>query len=205
MNNKIKIFFEVLTDGYKGLRKTFFSSRKDGYGYIDATAIVYMPGQGAKQNVYLNENTIVHEYHNFITANGKFVLKKNSIAALGLTVITSEHGVNSIGDYPGGPGWSDLKGNDVIVDEDVWLGAHVTLCPGTYIQRGIIVATGSVCVKSKIYPPYSIIGGNPAEFIKYRFTLEEQIQHERIRFSEKERLPIEVLEINYKKFKEPNL
>jgi virginiamycin A acetyltransferase len=200
MINKIKIFISVFSDGLKGLKRSYFSSRKDRYGFIDKTSTVFMPGQGGKQNVFLYENTIVHEYHNFITQQGKFVMKRNSIAALGLTVITAEHGVNNIGDFPGGQGWKDLVGNDVIVDEDVWLGAQVTLCPGVYIQRGVIVATGSICVKSKEYPPYSIIGGNPAKFIKFRFTLQEQIAHEKIRFSEIERIPIDILEKNYEKF-----
>jgi acetyltransferase-like isoleucine patch superfamily enzyme len=198
MINKIKIFIEVFVDGFKGLKKSFFSSRKDRYGFIDATATVFMPGQGGKQNVFLHENTIVHEFHNFITQEGKFVMKKNSIAALGLTVITAEHGVSNIGDYPGGQGWSDLQGSDVIVDEDVWIGAHVTLCAGTHIQRGAIVATGSICVKSKAYVPYSIVGGNPAKFIKFRFTLDEQIAHEKIRFHETERIATDVLEKNYR-------
>lgn len=200
MINRIKIFIAIFIDGFKGLKRSFFSSRKDRYGFIDLSATVFMPGQGAKQNVFLYENTVVHEFHNFITQHGKFVMKKNSIAALGLTVITSEHGVNNIGDYPGGKGWSNLQENDVIVEEDVWIGAHVTLCPGVHIERGVIVATGSICVRSKEYPSYSIIGGNPAKFIKFRFTLEEQIAHEKIRFSEIERIPIDLLKKNYIKF-----
>lgn len=200
MLNKIQIISDVISDGLKGLKKSFFSSRRDRYGYIHPSATVFMPGQGAKQNVFLHENTIIHENHNFITQRGKFVMKKNSIAAVGLTVISAEHGINSIGDFPGGQGWSDLKGNDVIVDEDVWLGAHVILCPGSYIKRGVIVAAGSICVKTKNYPAYSIIGGNPAKFIKFRFTLMEQIEHEKIRFSETERISIDILENNYKIF-----
>ncbi len=200
---KLIILIGTIVDGFNGLKKNYFSSRRDRYGFIDATAKVYMPGQGSKQNVYLYENTIVHEYHNFITTKGKFVMKKNAIAALGLTVITANHGVTNIGDYPGGQGWSDIYGVDVLVDEDVWIGAHVTLCPGTYIQRGVIVATGSVCVKTKHYPPYSIIGGNPAKFIKFRFTFQQQIEHEKLRFTESERLPFNVLENNYKIFTKP--
>lgn len=200
MINKIKIFIEVINDGFKGIRRSFFSSRKDNYGYIDPTAKVFLPGQGTKQNVFLYENTIVHEYHNFITQKGKFIMKKNSIAAFGLTVITAEHGVNNIGDFPGGQGWCDIKGNDIFVDEDVWLGAHVTLCSGTHIHRGCIVATGAVCTQNNEYPPYSLIGGIPARFIKFRFTLDEQIEHEKLRFSEDEKIPVDILSENYKKF-----
>jgi virginiamycin A acetyltransferase len=161
---------------------------------------VYQPGMGAKQNVFLHKNTIIHEHHKFITQKGRFIMKENSIAATGLTVITFNHGFYNVGDYPGGQGWSDLIASDVIVEEDVWLGANVTLCPGTHIGRGVIVSTGSVCLKSKDYPPYSIIGGNPAKFIKFKFTLEQQIEHEKKRFAENERLSVTLLKENYNHF-----
>ncbi|MHB9141306.1 MAG: acyltransferase [Paludibacter sp.] len=191
---------QILHDGIRGIRMTFFSSNRKKYGFIDKTAIVFQPGMGNKQNVYLHKNVVVHEYHKFITQKGKFIMKENSIAATGLTVITSDHGIYNIGDYPGGQGWSDLNSSDVIVEEEVWIGANVTLCPGTHIQRGVVVATGSVCLKSKEYPPYSIIGGNPAQFIKFKFTLEQQIEHEKIRFTEDERIPFSILDENFIQF-----
>lgn len=51
-----------------------------------------------------------------------------------------------------------------------------------------MVAAGSVCVKAHEYPPYTIIGGNPAKVIKYRLTLEEQIEHEKLILPIEERL-----------------
>lgn len=194
------LFKQVLKDGIRGLKFIFFSSRRDRYGYIDSTSKVYQPGMGAKQNVFLYKNTVIHEFHKFITPKGKFIFKENSIAASGLTVITANHGIYNIGDYPGGQGWADLKADDVIVEEDVWLGANVTLCPGSHIKRGIVVATGSVCLKSKEYPPYSIIGGNPAEFIKFKFSLEQQIEHEIIRFTLENRISISELKDNFIRF-----
>ena len=46
---------------------------------------------------------------------------------------------------------------DVVVDEDVWLGARVTLLPGVHIGRGAIIAAGSVVTRS--VQAYSIWGG----------------------------------------------
>jgi virginiamycin A acetyltransferase len=191
---------QLIKDGLRGLRLTYFASRKDKYGFLDNSAKVYQPGMGAKQNVYLFKNVIIHEYHKFITHTGKFTMKDNSIAAPGLTVITSNHGIYNVGDYPGGQGWNQQYGSDIIVDEDVWIGANVTLCPGTHISRGVVVAAGSVCVKSRKFPPYSIIGGNPVVFIKFKFTLEEQIEHEKLRFPENERIPFTTLKENYTLF-----
>ena len=164
---KISTLQQILRDGIRGLKMTYFASRRDRYGYIDKTAKIYQPGMGAKQNVYLYKNTVIHEFHKFITQQGKFIMKENSIAAAGLTVITANHGIYNIGDYPGGQGWSDLYSADVIVEEDVWLGANVTLCPGTHVNRGAVVAAGSICIKSKEKFKY-LLEFKPIQIGKYR-------------------------------------
>ncbi|WP_302847835.1 CatB-related O-acetyltransferase [Azotobacter beijerinckii] len=51
---------------------------------------------------------------------------------------------------------------------DVWIGANVSLMPGVTIGDGSVVATASVVTKD--IPAYEIWGGNPAKFIKKRFS-----------------------------------
>ena len=62
------------------------------------------------------------------------------------------------------------KGN-VIIGNDVWIGDNVTIMSGVTIGDGVVIANNSHVVKN--IEPYSIIGGNPAKLIKYRFTLEQ--------------------------------
>ena len=57
------------------------------------------------------------------------------------------------------------------IGHDVWIGCNVTILPGVEIGNGVIVAAGSIVIKS--IPPYAIVGGNPAKFIKWRFTKEQ--------------------------------
>ncbi|WP_153448250.1 Vat family streptogramin A O-acetyltransferase [Vibrio algicola] len=56
---------------------------------------------------------------------------------------------------------------DTTIGNDVWLGYESTIMPGVSIGNGAIVASKSV-VTSDV-PAYSIVGGNPAQVIKYRF------------------------------------
>lgn len=116
-----RLLKQVLKEGLRGIRMCFFSSRRDKYGSIHPSVIVYQPFMGVKENMFLD--------------------------------------------------------------------------------KGCVVAAGAVCVRTKEYPPYSVIGGNPAHFIKWRFTLEEQIEHEKLVFLDNERLPEEKLRNNYFKFK----
>jgi acetyltransferase-like isoleucine patch superfamily enzyme len=71
-----------------------------------------------------------------------------------------------------GVGHPASKG-DVIIGNDVWIGMNTTIMSGVTIGDGAIVANNSHVVKD--VEPYALVGGNPAKFIKYRFSA-EQIQ-----------------------------
>jgi len=73
-----------------------------------------------------------------------------------------------------------LPENDmpVVIEDDVWCGANVTILKGVTIGHGSVVAAGAVVTKS--FPPYSIIGGVPAKLIRMRFTPEQIEDHERL-------------------------
>ena len=56
---------------------------------------------------------------------------------------------------------------DIVVEDDVWLGAGAIVTGGVHISQGIMVAAGAVVTKS-IEEPYSIVGGIPARIIGSR-------------------------------------
>jgi len=62
------------------------------------------------------------------------------------------------------------KCKEVVIEDDVWIGANVVVSPGVHIKRGAIVGANSVVTKD--VDAYSIVGGAPAKFIKYRFDQE---------------------------------
>ena len=63
----------------------------------------------------------------------------------------------------------------VTIENDVWIGANVTILSGAVIGEGTIVGAGSVVTKS--LPKYSICVGNPCKVIKKRFNDDELIHH----------------------------
>jgi virginiamycin A acetyltransferase len=60
---------------------------------------------------------------------------------------------------------------DIVVGNDVWIGANCTILDGVRIGDGAVVAAGSV-VSSDV-EPYSLVGGAPAKHIRYRLEGEE--------------------------------
>ena len=80
----------------------------------------------------------------------------------------------------------------VKICDNVWIGCGATILKGVTIGRGSVVAAGGIVNKST--PPYSISGGVPARVIKFRFTIDEILEHERILYPENERYTLEELE-----------
>lgn len=154
---------------------------------------------GSLDRVFMYDNTNIYHDFRFISAGGKFIMKKNSGSAAGLTVITGNHQRvenKFFIDISGGHQYDVEK--DVIVEEDVWIGANVTLLSGVTVGRGATVGAASTCIKS--VPPYAVVMGNPAKVVGFCFTPEEVIEHEKALYPEEERLPLELLEKNYKKY-----
>jgi acetyltransferase-like isoleucine patch superfamily enzyme len=103
---------------------------------------------------------------------GNKVLIANNVAFLN----SNEHRYDVVGKriWDSGNGYEYM----VIVEDDVWLGHGVIVLSPSRIRRGAIVAAGSVLTKD--VPAYSIVGGNPASFIKMRFTPDQIVEHEKI-------------------------
>lgn len=67
------------------------------------------------------------------------------------------------------------------VGDDVWIGYGATILSGVTIGQGAVIAAGSVVVKD--VEPYSVVGGNPAKLLKYRYPKEIIEEMKKIDFS----------------------
>ncbi len=54
----------------------------------------------------------------------------------------------------------------IVVEDDVWIAANCVLLPGTHLERGCVVGSGSVV--SGVIKAYSIVAGNPARVVGRR-------------------------------------
>lgn len=67
-----------------------------------------------------------------------------------------------------------LSDKQTIIEDDCWIGLRTLLTPGRHVKKGTIVGMGSVLTKD--FPPYSIVGGIPAKFIRSRLSDNENQQ-----------------------------
>jgi len=165
----------------------YLKNHRKEMGYCHPTATTSRPLKiyGAK-NVFLYENTKISDA-TILATEAKFVLGKNSGTAAGLLVITGNHerriGIpyRCIHDAVKKEGLD----KDVIVEEDCWIGARVTLLMGVTVRRGTTIASGAVVNKSTA--PYSIVGGVPAKHLKFYWTIDQILEHELNAYPEEER------------------
>lgn len=124
------------------------------------------------------KNNVLFNYPEF---GDRLIIGKFCCIASGTKFImgSANHRLHSVTTYPfnvfGGE-WekntpshlSELpfKG-DTVIGNDVWLGRETVVMPGVKIGDGAIVAAYSVVTKD--VEPYTLVGGNPAKYIKNRF------------------------------------
>ncbi|MBQ9170535.1 MAG: acyltransferase [Bacteroidaceae bacterium] len=155
---------------------------------------------GNYKNVYLGEGVCIGPNASISALNAKFICKGHCAIAENLTVHTGNH-ARIVGTFV-----SDIRESNkpegfdqnVVIEEDVWIGCNVTLLAGVNIGRGTTVAAGAVVAKSM--PPYCICGGVPARFIKFYWTVDQILEHEAKLYEEKDRYTREQLGEFYSKY-----
>lgn len=95
-----------------------------------------------------------------------------SIAENVVFMPAADHNYNNITTYPfkvkyGGEEHECPSTCGITIDDDVWIGYGAYILSNVHIGQGAVIAAGAVVTKD--VPPYAIVGGIPAEVIKYRF------------------------------------
>ena len=118
-----------------------------------------------------------HVTHHYEFIGDKLIIGKFCAIAKGVEFIMNgaNHRMKSVTTYPFnimGGGWEkctpalhDLpyKG-DTVIENDVWIGQHVTIMPGVHIGNGAIIGANAVVTKD--IPAYHVAGGNPCRIIR---------------------------------------
>lgn len=178
--------YTVLIGIYHTFKRYSFSVKK--FGHIESTCQIDLPIKITHpNNVFLYDNTHIGADSTIFCSNAKFVMKKGSGSAGNLTIVTGNH-ERIIGRFYRTITESEKSSEmdkDVVIEEDVWIGLNVTILSGCTVGRGCNVAAGAIITKSM--PPYAVVGGIPAKVLKFYWTIDQILEHERTLYPENER------------------
>lgn len=176
------------------LFRSYFGNYASKLGHKGRNVIINPPYSFVKpSNIYIGDNCGIAGGCHISALNAKCIIKGNCAIASNLSVQTGNHArviglfVTDITEDNKPKGYD----KDVVIEKDVWIGTNVTILSGVTIGRGSTIAAGAVV--NKDIPPYSIAGGVPAKFIKFYWTVDEIIEHERKLYATNERIPKEYL------------
>ena len=189
----IKKVYSLIRRYYK---KLFPEYKKEQFGSIGPHCILGSNSRLVPSNIYMEDYSIIQGNNNFISFKGRLFIKKYSVISSGCIIVPSNH-VPAVGIPFYGLTLSHIgdEDNDIIIEEDVWIGAGCILLPHCKIGRGCIVGAGSIVTKS--IPPYSVALGCPAKVVAVKFSLEDAIRHEEMIYNKSERYSRDYLERLY--------
>lgn len=99
---------------------------------------------------------------------GQVIIGDNVFFGHRVMVLTGTHDYRKFGQERQ---LTSITSNPVTIEEGVWVCSGAIICPGVVIGKHSVIAAGSVVVKN--VPPFTLVGGNPAQIIK-------EIPHENI-------------------------
>lgn len=199
------MLFKILFQGFEKVKDTLMSRWYKSQMKTCGSNVRLHPSTSVYfgiENLSLGNNVSIPRYAHIFCTDAPLTIGNNVIFGPSPTIVTGNHRIDVIG-KPMIDVNEKLPENDeeVIIEDDVWVGANVTILKGVTIGRGSVIAAGAVV--SRCVPPYSVSGGVIARHLKFRFTIDEILEHEKILYSEEQRYTREYLnkiftEINQK-------
>lgn len=136
----------------------------------------------APDQIIIGHNVTISAY-SMIACNGRIgngVLISSHVGIIG----RYDHDHTKVGKYISCAPWIYEKNarnrdyrDEIIIEDDVWIGFGAIILSGITIGRSAIVAAGAVVVND--VEPYMIVGGNPARIIGERMPKNMRSEHER--------------------------
>lgn len=120
--------------------------------------------------ISIGNNTLISTNCNINSGVGEIHIGNNVMIAANSYIINNDHNI-----YENlSPKLSGHITRNIVIEDNVWIGANCIVLKGVKIGEGAIIGAGSIVTKN--VKPYSINVGNPCKFIKFRFDKDELIK-----------------------------
>lgn len=121
-----------------------------------------LPNSNIFGRLVIGDRVVIGSHANIRASGGEIHIGHDCLIAQQVSLIASGHTLCTQGLYRDAP-WDTTK-TGVFIDENVWIGAGVTVLPGCTIGRNAVVGAGSVVTKS--IPANEVWAGIPAKYLR---------------------------------------
>ena len=128
-----------------------FGAKIDKKAYIYSQCIIYAPWNLIVGRACIGPNTKIYNKDSIIIGN-------DSVVSQGSFLCTASHDIKST--------MLPLHTAPIVICNNVWVAADAFVGPGVTIGDGAVVGARAAVFKD--VEPWTVVGGNPAKFIKKR-------------------------------------
>ncbi len=129
----------------------------DGVALDRGVSLIATGPRGSSPRIRIGTSTYVNRY-SIIDASESIVIGANCLVGPHCYLTDHDHAMD------GANRKSDLPSAATVLDNEVWLGAHVTVLKGVSIGTGSVIGAGSVVTRD--IPPHSLALGTPARVVR---------------------------------------
>jgi acetyltransferase-like isoleucine patch superfamily enzyme len=115
--------------------------------------------------IHIKSNTYIGEFSNIRSFDGSIYIGENCLIAQHVSMIASNHDTTHSKLNISDQGIDSTK-IDIVINDNVWVGANCVILPGSRIGKGCVIGAGSVV--RGVLNDFGIYAGTPAKLIKLR-------------------------------------
>ena len=160
INKIIRLSFRVFRSLGRRVSKILISSQLKNYGSgfrCDQNVVIY-----GGENIEIGKNNVFNTGVILQSCEGaKIILGDNVTLSYGVKIITGNLSTQSLNIS----NKRSHSSNNIIIGNNVWIGANAIILPGVRIAENIIIGAGSV-ITSSLFESNAIYAGVPAKKIK---------------------------------------
>jgi acetyltransferase-like isoleucine patch superfamily enzyme len=135
--------------------------------HCEAQLICHLPASHIEigDRCFLGSNVILDSSISIKIGNDTMIAFQTIIADHDSHSLYWHERATDVADYRRGQeNWQYVAREPVVIGDRCWIGMRSTILKGVNLGEGCVVGTGSIVTHS--FPPYSLIAGNPARFIR---------------------------------------
>lgn len=133
------------------------------------------------KNIHIGNNVFINQQC-ILGADAKITIQDNVSIGFRASIITSNNEIDLDPETMRRIHYDE----PIVIEKNVWIGSNVTILSGVTVGKGSVVAAGAVVTKD--VPPFTLVGGVPAKFIKnveFKDKFKSEDKHYYFRFSPK--------------------